>query len=67
MAKTLLDLDRELLAAAKEILGQPTLTATVTEALRQVVADRAWTGFVDSLAAMDDDQVEALREARNQW
>jgi Arc/MetJ family transcription regulator len=38
MAKTAINIDRDLAARAAELLGTETLTATVEEALREVVA-----------------------------
>ncbi|MFM8772380.1 MAG: type II toxin-antitoxin system VapB family antitoxin [Actinomycetota bacterium] len=41
MAKTLIDIDDDLLKAARDILGTSTKKDTVTTALREVVAARA--------------------------
>lgn len=67
MARTLLDIDRDLLEAAKVALGQPTFTATVTEALKRAVAGQAWQRFLSDLPELDDEQIDAIKEARNRW
>jgi hypothetical protein len=67
MARTVLDVDRDLLNEAKDILRQPTLTATINEALRLVVARAARERLMDDLANMDDDSRAAMAGARDQW
>jgi Arc/MetJ family transcription regulator len=65
MPRTVLDVDRELLAQAKDILGEPTLTATVNTALRRVVAERAQRDLIAWVDGMDDEQHEVLATARD--
>jgi Arc/MetJ family transcription regulator len=65
MARTLLDIDRDLLEQAKAILGEQTFTATVNEALRRVVAVRAQQQLIDWVTEMDDEQHEVLATARD--
>ncbi len=67
MAKTLVDIDPDLLAQAGAILGEKTKTGTVTAALRQVVAEKAKDDLIDYFAGLDDDQRAALAGARDQW
>ncbi len=49
--KTVIDLDEELLAAAKLLLGTTTKKDTVNAALAQVVAIQGRRGVVEHLAA----------------
>ena len=67
MARTLLDIDRDLLEQAKEVLGEPTFTATVNTALRQVIAARAHEEFIQEMSALDDEQRDAMRAAKAAW
>jgi Arc/MetJ family transcription regulator len=66
MAKTLIDIDDELLAEAKDILGAGTKAATVRQALERVVAEHRFGRWLDDVAARDDEQravVERVRDA----
>lgn len=60
MAKTLVDIDRDLVEQARKILGQPSMVATIREALRLVVAEDAHRWLVDHFADLDDEQRAAL-------
>jgi len=68
--RTILDIDRDLLQHAKEVLRQPSFTATVTEALREAVDRRreeqreGLRQFLEHLAGLDDESVRALRDVR---
>ncbi|MEI4273402.1 type II toxin-antitoxin system VapB family antitoxin [Klenkia sp. LSe6-5] len=55
MTVTTVDIDKELLAQARELLGTTTTKATVHEALRELVALRRQTAALDALAALDLD------------
>jgi Arc/MetJ family transcription regulator len=64
MAKHLIDLDEETLAAARAELGTATIKETVNEALQRATQDRRrrTVGALDILANADlDDRVEAWR------
>ena len=64
MAKHLIDLDEEVLAAARTELGTDTIKQTVNEALRRATQDRGRrvAAALDILANADlDDRVEAWR------
>jgi Arc/MetJ family transcription regulator len=65
MARTVLDVDRDLLKEAKRILAQPSLTATINEALRRVVAEEAHRQLLEHFAEMDDEQRQDLAAARH--
>lgn len=67
MTRTVMDVDRDLLARAKALLGAPSMTATINEALRRVVAGQALERVLDYFSDLDDDQTKALTDARNQW
>jgi Arc/MetJ family transcription regulator len=67
MTRTVLDVDRDLLTQAQRILGKPSLTATINESLRRVVADDARRRFIDRMAHLDDDQRAVLGTARGRW
>ncbi len=64
MPKTLIDIDREMLAQAQQILGTGTLKDTVNGALREVVrrwsaaefAALARSGLFDGLLNVDQEQ-----------
>lgn len=51
MAKTLIDIDEELLAAARAVLGTTTKKDTVHRALREVIATQERSRAVESLIA----------------
>lgn len=64
MAKHLIDLDEEVLAAARTELGTATIRQTVNKALRRATQDRGRrvAAALDILANADlDDRVEAWR------
>jgi Arc/MetJ family transcription regulator len=64
LAKHLIDLDEEVLAAARTELGTDTIKQTVNEALRRATQDRGRrvAAALDILANADlDDRVEAWR------
>jgi Arc/MetJ family transcription regulator len=64
MAKTLLDVDEEALAAAREILGTSSKVDTVNTALREVVASRRRLQLLSWLdTGSDIDDPEAMRGA----
>lgn len=65
MSRTIVDVDRNLLSQAANILSTPSMTATVNAALRQVVADQAHQDVLSSLAALDEEQLEILGGARD--
>lgn len=68
--RTVMDVDRDLLVEAQQVLGQPSLTATINEALRLAVQERRDTrarsrrAFFDRMAGLDDEQVAAIQAAR---
>jgi Arc/MetJ family transcription regulator len=62
MARTIINVDDELLAIAQRELGTTTKTATVNAALRAVAADAAWRDELDLIAAGGVDDPEALEE-----
>jgi hypothetical protein len=67
MAKTLVDLDRDLVAQAMTLLGESTIAGTIRAALQRVIADAAWHKLIDHMSNLDDEQVAAIEEARNRW
>ncbi len=68
MGKTVLNIDRELIAEAQERLGTDSITATIEEALRMVVAPQARRRLLDRLADATEDRVEVLGSVRErQW
>lgn len=64
MTRTVMDVDRELLTRAQEILGQPSKTATINEALRRVVADQAQQSVFAWIDNMDDEQADLFATVR---
>jgi Arc/MetJ family transcription regulator len=56
--RTTIELDEDLVAEARSVLGQPTVRATVTEALRRAVQSEKVTG-----RATRGEQVAALKRA----
>ena len=64
--KTLLDIDRELLEQAKNILAQPTLAATVTEALERVVRQYGHEHAVQMFAELPDEVRDRMGRARDE-
>jgi Arc/MetJ family transcription regulator len=66
MAKTLVDLDRGLLDQVQQILKQPSMAATIREALARVVRQRVYEEFLDEMANLDDDERVAMTQVRNQ-
>lgn len=62
MTVTTVDIDRDLLAQARQLLGTSTTKATVHEALRELVAHRRQTAALDALAALDLDQDASVVE-----
>ncbi len=67
MAKTLVDVDDNLLEAAQRVLGTATKAETIRQALRQVAAASAYDGLLNDLASLDAEQRAALEGARDQW
>lgn len=55
MGVTTVDIDKGLLAEAKDALGAATTKATIDQALREVVMRRRQTAALDGLAALDLD------------
>ncbi len=64
MAKILVDVDRDLVAAAQDALGERSMAGTVREALRRVVAQRTPDPLLDYVTGLDDEQVDVLSAAR---
>ncbi len=64
MAKTLIDIDDDLLEAAREALGTTTKKDTVNAALREVIATRDRAAAVDELIAWTSRHEPLDREAR---
>lgn len=64
MAKTLIDIDDNLLEAAREALGTTTKKDTVNAALCEVLAARDRAAAVDELIAWTVQQEPLDREAR---
>lgn len=64
MAKTLIDVDRDLVEQARKILGQPSMVATIREALARVVRENDRSEFFSEMANLDDDERAAMRAAR---
>lgn len=63
MAKTLIDLDPDLLERAQRALGgegEVTKKAAVTEGLRRIVAADAFAELVDDVASMTDEQRDLM-------
>jgi Arc/MetJ family transcription regulator len=56
--RTTIELDEELLASAQSVLGQPTMRATVEEALRRAIA-----GEQQASSRVRNDQIAAMRRA----
>lgn len=56
MSVTTVDLDPELLAAAKRALDVPTAKAAITQALEEVVMRRRQADAIAGLAAIDFDE-----------
>jgi Arc/MetJ family transcription regulator len=67
MGKTALDIDRALLAEAKEILGAKTYTETVERALQAIVDQRRRRAFFDYMATRTDEDLAAVETARSDW
>jgi Arc/MetJ family transcription regulator len=65
MARTLIDIDDDALAAAAEVLGTKTKVATVNRALAEIAARRQRMAFLDVLdeAASDLSDPEVMRGA----
>jgi Arc/MetJ family transcription regulator len=55
MARTLIDIDDEALAAAAEVLGTTTKVATVNRALKEVATRPQRLAFLDTLDACAED------------
>jgi hypothetical protein len=65
--KTLVDVDRELLDEAKMILGEPTLTATITAALTMVVRNARAHDTLNYFAELPPEDRQAMLDARDHW
>lgn len=65
MAKTLVDLDRDLLTRAQTVLGAATIKDAVHEALRRVVAEQAVDELADYFGSLDVEQERALATVRD--
>lgn len=65
MARTVIDVDDESLAAAAEVLGTSTKVETVNRALAEIAARKARLAFLDDLdeAATDLADPEVMRQA----
>lgn len=63
MAKTVIDIDEDLLAYAAEVLGTPSKRATVEAALRVVTAERARARELDAIAVGEFDLTDARDQA----
>lgn len=65
MARTVIDLDDEMLEAAARVLGTTTKVATVNRALAEVAARESRLAFLDTLdeAAADLGDAEVMRGA----
>ncbi len=66
MTKRLIEIDDELLVAAKDAAGQETIKGTVTAALQRLVAEHRrreqttrdrWDGLGDALADLQDEDL----------
>lgn len=62
---TNVELDRELLRRARDVLHGATIKDTVEEGLRRIVAEQAMRDLTVMLAGMDDEQREILRTVRD--
>jgi Arc/MetJ family transcription regulator len=61
---TTIDLDRELVAAAREVLGTKTATDTVHAALAEVVRGRRRMGILDLHPSLTLEDLDAMRAHR---
>lgn len=66
MAKTMIDLDEDLVSEAAEILGTETKKATVEEALRAITARRARQRLTEALAESGQSPEELMRVMREE-
>ncbi len=55
MGVTTVDIDKVLLREAKQVLGAPTVKATIDQALREAVMRRRQAAALDGLASLDLD------------
>jgi Arc/MetJ family transcription regulator len=67
MARTVLNINRELLEEARQMLGTSTITDTVNRALAEVVAARKRAGFLDFLASRSEEDFAAALDSRAGW
>jgi Arc/MetJ family transcription regulator len=67
MAKTALDIDRGLLAEAKEILGARTYTETIERALQAIVDRHRRQAFLDYMGTRTQADLDAVEQARTSW
>lgn len=67
MPRTVLDIDRELLAEARQVLGTSTITETVNRALAEVVAAQQREEFLGFLASRSEEDLAAAADARVGW
>lgn len=67
MARTLLDLDLELLDNAQKILGTKTKKATVAEALREIIVREARQQEIKSLLAGAGSEMADKDFRRSAW
>jgi Arc/MetJ family transcription regulator len=65
MAKTLVDIDRDLLDDAMKATGAKTIKETVTSALREAVATAAANEWIEYLKALDPQEREAMYNVRS--
>jgi Arc/MetJ family transcription regulator len=67
MPKTALDIDRGLLAQAKEVLGAKTYTETIERALQAVIDRHRREAFFDYMATRTHEDLDAVDHARAGW
>jgi succinyl-CoA synthetase beta subunit len=67
MARTVLDINRELLDEARQVLGTSTITETVNRALAEVVAAQQREAFLGFLASRSEEDFVAARDSRAGW
>ena len=66
MSRTVLDIDRELLTAAKGVLAAASFTSAVNEALRRVVQEDRHQAAINLFASLSSDRTDVMRQARNE-
>lgn len=67
MAKTMVDIDRDLVSQASAALGGVSMKDAVHEGLRRVVREAATERLAQYFGNLDQDQTEALKAAKDSW